>query len=217
MSLCTSRVRHAESSPIRRQTIAISRSDASPTTAPVRSAVAGHRTCGGRIAVRRPPCSSTPCQRCRCSQLKGEGASSPPVSKSSSRRCSCSRDGFDINRIILVRILATLVLLLFLWLALRKATLVPGRIQSVVEMAFDFVRKDIAYGMLGEKDGDRFFPLIASLFFGILALNVTGIVPSSEHLVQRTHRHAAGHGARRLRRDDRRGHQGQGRPRVPQG
>lgn len=85
--------------------------------------------------------------------------------------------GFDINRIIMVRILATLVLLLFLWLALRKATLVPGRLQSVVEMGFDFVRKDIAYGMLGKKDGDRFFPLIASIFFGVFALNITGVVP----------------------------------------
>lgn len=85
--------------------------------------------------------------------------------------------GFDINRIILVRILASLVLLLLLWLALRKATVVPGRIQSVVELAFDFVRKDIAYGMLGRKDGDRFFPLIAAIFFGVFALNITGIIP----------------------------------------
>lgn len=85
--------------------------------------------------------------------------------------------GFDINRIIMVRILASLVLVLLLWLALRKATVVPGRLQSTVEMAFDFVRKDIAYGMLGRKDGDRFFPLIAAIFFGVFALNITGIIP----------------------------------------
>ncbi|WP_029088849.1 F0F1 ATP synthase subunit A [Brevibacterium album] len=84
---------------------------------------------------------------------------------------------FEINRMMLLRIAATIVLILIFWLGLRKARIVPTRFQSLIEMALDFVRRDIAYGMLGKKDGDRFFPLLAALFFGILFLNITKVIP----------------------------------------
>lgn len=84
---------------------------------------------------------------------------------------------FELNRIMLIRILVTIVLILVMWLILRKATVVPSRMQSALELVVDFVRKDIAYGMLGKKDGDAFFPLIAAIFFGVFALNITGIIP----------------------------------------
>ncbi len=84
---------------------------------------------------------------------------------------------FEINRIILIRFLAVALILLVFWLGTRKMRIVPGRGQSVIEMALDFVRVNIAEDLLGKKDGKRFLPLITTIFFMILAMNLAGIVP----------------------------------------
>jgi F-type H+-transporting ATPase subunit a len=54
---------------------------------------------------------------------------------------------------------------------------VPGRFQSVVEMGLDFVRVNIAHDLLGRKDGNRFLPILTTLFFMILFMNLTGVIP----------------------------------------
>ncbi|MBX3312189.1 MAG: F0F1 ATP synthase subunit A [Microbacteriaceae bacterium] len=84
---------------------------------------------------------------------------------------------FAMNRIILVRIIAIAVMLLLFWLALRKARVVPSRGQSVGEMAMDFVRVQIAEELLGKRLGTKYTPLLASIFFAILAANLTGVIP----------------------------------------
>jgi F-type H+-transporting ATPase subunit a len=55
--------------------------------------------------------------------------------------------------------------------------LVPGRFQSVVEMGLDVVRVNIAEDLLGKKDGQRFLPLLTTIFFMVLFMNLTGIIP----------------------------------------
>jgi F-type H+-transporting ATPase subunit a len=65
-----------------------------------------------------------------------------------------------------------------MWIGTRALKLVPGRFQSVVEMGLDFVRVGIAEDLLGKKDGRRFFPLIASIFFFVLFMNIAGIIPA---------------------------------------
>ena len=84
---------------------------------------------------------------------------------------------FEINRIILVRLIALVALLLFFGLGTRRMRLVPGRFQSVVEMALDFARVNIAEDLLGKKDGRRFLPLLSTIFFLVLFFNITGIIP----------------------------------------
>ena len=54
---------------------------------------------------------------------------------------------------------------------------VPGRFQSLVEMGLDFVRVNIAEDLLGKKDGQRFLPILTTMFFMILFFNLTGIIP----------------------------------------
>ena len=63
------------------------------------------------------------------------------------------------------------------WLGTRRMTVVPGRFQSLVEMGLGFVRTNIAHDLLGKKDGDRFLPILTTLFFMILFMNVTGVIP----------------------------------------
>jgi F-type H+-transporting ATPase subunit a len=84
---------------------------------------------------------------------------------------------FEINRIMLVRFVAVIVLLLLFWLGTRKMTVVPGRFQSLIEMALDFARINISEDLLGRKDGRRFLPVLTSMFFMILFMNVTGVIP----------------------------------------
>lgn len=62
-------------------------------------------------------------------------------------------------------------------LALRNPTMVPGRLQSLAEVIYLFVR-----GMVEEtagKEGLRFFPLILTLFLFILFCNLLGLIPGS--------------------------------------
>jgi len=84
---------------------------------------------------------------------------------------------FEMNRIVLIRLLAVLVLFLVFYFGTRKMTVIPGRFQGVIEMALDLVRSGIAINVLGEKDGKRFLPLISSIFFLVLFMNLTGIIP----------------------------------------
>jgi F-type H+-transporting ATPase subunit a len=84
---------------------------------------------------------------------------------------------FEINRIILVRFLAVAAILILFWLGTRKMKIIPTRGQSLAEMALDFVRVNIAEDLLGKKDGRRFLPLLTTIFFMVLAMNLTGIIP----------------------------------------
>jgi F-type H+-transporting ATPase subunit a len=59
----------------------------------------------------------------------------------------------------------------------RNATLVPGRMQSVAEVLYGFVRKTVL-DVLGEE-GKPYFPYIFVLFTFILISNVAGLIPAS--------------------------------------
>nr|WP_307220353.1 F0F1 ATP synthase subunit A [Microbacterium sp. SORGH_AS_0888] len=84
---------------------------------------------------------------------------------------------FAITRINLIQILATVVLIVLFLAATRRMRLVPTRFQSVAEMGLDFVRVNIAHDLLGRKDGNRFLPILTTMFFMILFMNITGIIP----------------------------------------
>ncbi|MCL2424325.1 MAG: F0F1 ATP synthase subunit A, partial [Micrococcales bacterium] len=82
-----------------------------------------------------------------------------------------------VDRLFIVRFVAIAALLTVFILGARRASLVPGRFQAALEWLLDFVRKNIAYEVLGEKLGNKYFPIIATIFLSIFSLNVTGILP----------------------------------------
>jgi F-type H+-transporting ATPase subunit a len=84
---------------------------------------------------------------------------------------------FELNRIMAIRLLAVAAILILFWLGTRRMKLVPGRFQSIIEMALDFVRVNIAEDLLGKKDGTRFLPLLTTIFFLVITMNITGIIP----------------------------------------
>ena len=84
---------------------------------------------------------------------------------------------FAINRIILVRILATVIMMLVLGITASRAKLIPGRWQGAVEWLIEFVRDNIVYQVMGELRGKRYVPMITTVFCTLLIFNLCGIIP----------------------------------------
>jgi len=59
----------------------------------------------------------------------------------------------------------------------RKKDPVPSGLTNFFEILILFVRDQIAIANLGEKDGRKMAPLLLSLFFFILFLNLMGLIP----------------------------------------
>lgn len=107
----------------------------------------------------------------------GEGGFHPPSITDFFPEAIFQIGSFEFTRIHLAQLLATAVLVILLVVGTRRMRVVPTRFQSVVEMGMDFVRLSIARDLLGRKDGDRFVPLLMTIFFMILFMNLTGIIP----------------------------------------
>lgn len=84
---------------------------------------------------------------------------------------------FALNRVMLVRLLVLLVVVLFVVVATRSLKVVPSRGSSIVEFPFNFVRESIAFETLGQRDGRRFLPLLTTIFFVTLGMNLTSVIP----------------------------------------
>ncbi|CAN1490221.1 AtpB F0F1-type ATP synthase, subunit a [Rhabdaerophilaceae bacterium] len=56
-------------------------------------------------------------------------------------------------------------------------SLVPGRLQSLAEISYEFVASTLT-GVTG-KEGLRFFPFVFSLFMFVFAANLLGMIPGS--------------------------------------
>lgn len=63
----------------------------------------------------------------------------------------------------------------FIYFATAKKSLIPGRFQSVAELAYEFVANTLRSS--AGKEGMRFFPLVFSLFMFILVANFFGMFP----------------------------------------
>jgi F-type H+-transporting ATPase subunit a len=99
---------------------------------------------------------------------------------------------FEIARLIPIRIggvdasftnsalfmtVAVVVVTALIVLSTRSARLVPGRWQSVTELAYEFIGKMIDDNV--GHEGQKYFPFIFTLFVFILAGNLLGMIPYS--------------------------------------
>lgn len=83
---------------------------------------------------------------------------------------------FCMNFIFFLLTLATVSFVILFYLAFRRPTVVPGKLQALMESGIEFVRQQIVLPMMGHE-GDRFLALIATLFFFILLGNLLEVVP----------------------------------------
>lgn len=118
------------------------------------------------------------------SEESGGGFHAPSIDEFYPQIVAFEGTPFALNRIMLIRLFIVLVLVVLFWLVtnqFKKAqatkNFVPSRFQLLGEIALNFVRTSIAHEQLGKKDGDRFLPLLTTIFFTVLGMNITGIIP----------------------------------------
>jgi F-type H+-transporting ATPase subunit a len=105
----------------------------------------------------------------------------PPTTKEFLFRCwgpgiEIGGSRLCLNFINMLVLLSFVVLILLFVFAFRRPTIVPGKLQTLMELAVSFVRENIALPVLGQ-DADRFMPLLVSLFFFILIGNLWEVFP----------------------------------------
>jgi F-type H+-transporting ATPase subunit a len=86
---------------------------------------------------------------------------------------------FTITRITLGLFVATIAMLVFMVMAVRRPQVVPGKLQFLGESGYSLVRDGIARDVVGPR-GLPFAPFLAALFFFILANNLMAIIPFAQ-------------------------------------
>jgi F-type H+-transporting ATPase subunit a len=85
----------------------------------------------------------------------------------------------------LFMLIAAAVITIFFTLGSRERALVPGRLQSLAEMTYEFVANTVRES--AGHDGMKFLPLVLTLFMFVLVCNIIGMIPGSftvtSHLV----------------------------------
>jgi F-type H+-transporting ATPase subunit a len=86
---------------------------------------------------------------------------------------------FEITRITVIMWIATAAILALLVAAVRKPSIVPGKLQFLGESGYSVVRDGMARDVIGPK-GLPFAPFLGALFFFILANNAMSIIPFAQ-------------------------------------
>ncbi|MFM9585406.1 MULTISPECIES: F0F1 ATP synthase subunit A [Streptomyces] len=89
-------------------------------------------------------------------------------------------DAIYFNKTMLLALLGSIIVIGFFWAAFRKPQVVPGKLQMVAEAGYDFIRRGVVYETIGKKEGEKYVPLIVSLFFFIWMMNLWSIVPVAQ-------------------------------------
>lgn len=80
------------------------------------------------------------------------------------------------NSALFMVIAVALIILLFVY-GTRSRSLIPGRIQALAEMGYEFVANTVKDS--AGHDGMKFLPLVFSLFMFVLFCNLIGMVPGA--------------------------------------
>ena len=87
--------------------------------------------------------------------------------------------GYDISftNASLFMVFSVIVSSLFLYLGIKKSSLIPNRFQSSVELLYEFVSNMVKENV--GTGGKKYFPFIFSIFMFILFGNLLGMIPYS--------------------------------------
>jgi F-type H+-transporting ATPase subunit a len=84
---------------------------------------------------------------------------------------------FSINRAVVYLIIAAvLTVVTMVWIAGRMQTR-PNRVQTLVELAYSFVRDQIIKGNMPDSMAAKWFPFLGSLFLFLWWCNIIGYIP----------------------------------------
>ncbi|MGW7350126.1 F0F1 ATP synthase subunit A [Streptomyces sp. Z26] len=88
--------------------------------------------------------------------------------------------GFEFNKAMLLALLGSVAIVAFFWAAFAKPKVVPGKLQMVGEAGYDFIRRGVVYETLGKKEGEKYVPLVVSLFFFVWIMNLWSVIPLAQ-------------------------------------
>ena len=83
---------------------------------------------------------------------------------------------FAVNRVSLMLLTSTIMLVAFFFVAFRNPKIVPDKLQSAGESIVEFIREKIAIEIIG-PEGVRFVPLLTGLFVFIFLNNLFKLTP----------------------------------------
>ncbi len=82
-----------------------------------------------------------------------------------------------VTKPMLQLVLAAVVVFVFFYLASRRRSMVPGRLQFVGEEAYGFVRNSMGRDIIGSAEFARYVPYLFTLFSFILLNNLMATIP----------------------------------------
>jgi F-type H+-transporting ATPase subunit a len=83
----------------------------------------------------------------------------------------------SITNLVLSMFIGVGAFMLILVLFSTRLKIIPGKRQVVAELLVTFIKRGICFDMIGPKEGDRWVPLVASVFVFVLANNLVGLIP----------------------------------------
>lgn len=86
---------------------------------------------------------------------------------------------WEMSKPVVLAILGSAIIIIFFLVAFAKPRLIPGKVQSLGEMGYLFIRDGIARETIG-KDGDKWVPFLFSLFFFVFILNIWEVIPGAQ-------------------------------------
>ncbi|MBJ7906510.1 F0F1 ATP synthase subunit A [Streptomyces sp. DSM 110735] len=84
------------------------------------------------------------------------------------------------NKTMLLALLGSIIIVAFFWAAFARPKVVPGKLQMIAESGYDFIRRGVVYETIGKKEGEKYVPLVVSLFFFVWMMNLWSIIPVAQ-------------------------------------
>ncbi|WP_226336645.1 F0F1 ATP synthase subunit A [Arthrobacter sp. UM1] len=83
---------------------------------------------------------------------------------------------FAFSKQMLLMILSVVLIVAFFRLAIRKGSMVPGKLQFIGESGYEFVRNSLGREIIGQGFL-KWVPLLFAIFFFVLVNNLFGLIP----------------------------------------
>ncbi|MCA1219350.1 F0F1 ATP synthase subunit A [Streptomyces sp. 8L] len=87
--------------------------------------------------------------------------------------------GIAFTKSMLLSVICMVIVVGFFWLAFRKPKLVPGKMQLIGEIGYNFIARSIAREVIG-KEGAKYVPFLTSIFFFVWIMNIMSVIPLAQ-------------------------------------
>ncbi len=93
---------------------------------------------------------------------------------------------FPVTNTLVLTVASGLIVLVFFWLAIRRSRLIPRPLQNMAEWMLQGLL-GLCEEVAGKRNGRRFFPWVAAIFFLVLVANWWEVIPGIETIGTPTH------------------------------